>query len=76
MPAGPRRRTIGPMTARLQLLLELDENSDPISGTVRASDGSGWSFVGYAELVAELEVLRRPPVHVLNEIDLRRGVET
>jgi hypothetical protein len=43
---------------------------------VRAGDGSGRPFVGYAELVAELEVLRRPPVHVLNEIDLRRGVET
>jgi hypothetical protein len=64
------------MTARLQLLLDLDEDSNPISGCVRAGDGSVRPFVGYAELVAELEALRGPPVHVLNEIDLRRGVET
>lgn len=64
------------MNVRLQVVLELDGDADPISGALRAGDGSSRPFVGYAELVSELEVVRRPPVQVLNEVGLQGGVGT
>ena len=64
------------VTVRRELLLELDDHSEPISGTVRTADGSARPFVGYAELVSELEALRRRPVRAVSEVESRGGVES
>jgi hypothetical protein len=47
-------------TAQMALIVEVDRTGEPITGTVRDGESPPTRFVGYAQLVAEIERRRGP----------------
>ena len=64
------------MIIRLELLVDDVGAHAPITGTVAGPIGAARPFTGYAELVSELEVLRRPAVPVRTDPEPRPEVPT
>jgi hypothetical protein len=57
----PSTKTICiPMTTTIQLLIELESDSDPIAGTIRQSpDRPAMAFAGWLQLTDMIEAARR-----------------
>jgi hypothetical protein len=49
------------MAERVTLVVELDRNEDPISGSVSGDDGRKRGYVGWLALIAALDELRQSP---------------
>ncbi|MBV8991236.1 MAG: hypothetical protein JO372_21980 [Solirubrobacterales bacterium] len=50
-------------TATIQLVIELEIDSDPISGTLQPQpDGEATPFTGWLQLTQALEAVRRPTI--------------
>lgn len=47
-------------TAQVALIIEVDPTGEPITGTVSDDESPPTRFVGYAQLVAEIERRREP----------------
>jgi len=49
---------------RMQLLLDLDLEEEPVSGRVGLADAEPRSFIGYAALIATLQAIRSEEAEV------------